>query len=93
MRITLYTTKKQLTPDIVSRQLALVSIDLPESAMERWTENELALVSDWCMREHLRASDNVGIRRRPKPAIIELAGGKPIDPTLFDVANLFPKDN
>ena len=82
MRLTLL-APGDLTPERVSGLLALVSIELAPAAMRDWSPNELAVVADWCLREHLRASDNV-IRRRPRPALVALAGGRPIDPRALE---------
>lgn len=82
VRLTLWEPKGKLTAEIVYDVLTLgCGIgDLPsreEAGLQirRWTPNERSIVYDWAIREHLRASDNLTVRRRPRPYLVEILIG------------------
>lgn len=50
--------------------LLLVNVAVPEGQMAAWTRAQRREAEEWASLEHLAASDNVGIRRRPKPAFL-----------------------
>jgi hypothetical protein len=89
-RITFWEPRGKLTPELIRDVLMLISLDVDLDTIKTWTPNELLMVYDWAMREHARASDNI-VRRRPRPALLAVA--RPIDPTLYDPENLFPRSN
>lgn len=64
-------TAHELTPELVQDVVSLVDETPPSrDELQQWTEIELLLVYDWAMREHMRASDNRNVRRRPKPWLL-----------------------
>ncbi len=65
MRITFYSPEGELTPDLVSDVLTLVTY-YPKHKISFWTPNEMLIAYDWAIREHLSASGNP-VRRRPRP--------------------------
>jgi len=89
-RITFWEPTGKLTPDLVRDVLMMISLDVELEILKTWTRTELLMVYDWAAREHARASDNI-VRRRPRPALLAVA--RPIDPTLYDPENLFPRSN
>lgn len=50
--------------------LLLVGHEIEPARIAPWTELERLLAYDYAMREHLHASDNPGIKRRPCPNFI-----------------------
>lgn len=72
MRLTLWLPEGELTGELVSSVLELVSLTIPESITSQWTLNERRVAYDWAMREHIGASDNP-VRRRDKPWFIKQA--------------------
>ena len=68
MRILLRSPAHDLTVDVVRDAVSLVDpVPVTPSALARLTPYELALVYDWAIREHLRASDSA-VERRPRPS-------------------------
>jgi len=64
---------KQLTNDVLRNILMLIDEHVPFLTIAAWTELERVVVYDWAIREHLRAADEITVRRRrPKPALIRL---------------------
>lgn len=51
--------------------LAMVGANPSSGQVQQWTPIELLVAYDWAIREHLRASDNTTVRRRPKPWFID----------------------
>ncbi len=73
MRILLRSPAHDLTVDVVRDAVSLVDpVPVTPSALARLTPYELALVYDWAIREHLRASDSA-VERRPRPSCLNLA--------------------
>jgi len=57
------------TPSIVEDVFSLVGIT-PRSNPKDWTQSQLSQAYDYAIRLHLRASDNRGVRLRPKPRFL-----------------------
>jgi hypothetical protein len=80
MRLTLWEPAGDVDdPDIVHSVLTLIVHDdtLPsEEEVATWTRIERLLAYDWAWRHYLRASDNVGIRIRPRPSFTFNSIGK-----------------
>lgn len=68
---TFFEPQGELKPQLVFDLLCMVSADPDYGQVEQWTPIELLVAYDWAIREHLRASDNTTVRRRPKPWFIE----------------------
>jgi hypothetical protein len=68
---TFYEPQGTLTWEMVFDLLCIVPADPSVEQMKEWTPIELLIAYDWAIREHLRASDNTSVRRRPKPWFIE----------------------
>jgi hypothetical protein len=71
MRLTLLEPQGELTGQLLQDMLSLVGTEAPAGQLDRLTPNERLLAYDWAAREHLRASDNTSVRRRPKPRFLE----------------------
>lgn len=54
--------------------------------LQRWTELERALVYDWALREHMRASDHP-VRRRPRPWVLGQLQARASLPVLGTIAD------
>lgn len=68
-----------LTPQVVSDTL-LMAPHLPQATSSQLAElshHELLLIYDYAMREVLRASDNVTVRRRDMPAVLRWVSVRP----------------
>jgi hypothetical protein len=72
MRPVLLEPDGELTAQLVTDVLGLVSVTVPPAAAEPWTRMERLLAYDWAIREHLRASDNP-VPRRDKPSFVTAA--------------------
>lgn len=66
----------ELTPLIVRDVFGLVGVDIDPAHVLQWTPTELLLAYDYAVREHLSASDNRTVRRRPRPFFTVLAERK-----------------
>lgn len=71
-RISFLQPMTELTPELVSLALTLVSLDIQPDEMGSWSEIDLLVVYDWAARETLAASDN-NVRRRPRPGLLACA--------------------
>jgi hypothetical protein len=71
MRLTFLDPGGELTDKLLTDVLNLVGCRILSHRITDLTPNERALLYDWGMREHYRASDNL-IRRRPKPLLLTL---------------------
>lgn len=68
---TFFEPQGELKWPMVYDLLCLVDADPNPEQVERWTPIELLVAYDWAIREHLRASDNTTVRRRPKPWFVD----------------------
>jgi hypothetical protein len=66
MRPHLMEPQGELTAELLSDVLTLVSVTIPPERITRWTHLERVLAYDWAWRLHLRASDNLN-HARQKP--------------------------
>ena len=76
-RVKMMEPSGELTADLVRDVLSLVlaASEVPDLRLiTRCTKMELGILYDWAIREHLHASDNVQIRRRSRPFLIEVLG-------------------
>jgi hypothetical protein len=75
MRPTLLTPRGELTDELLTDVVGLVTGDVPpQSQIARWTHLERVLAYDWAIREHLHAGENP-TRRRDRPSFTQPAGG------------------
>jgi hypothetical protein len=72
MQLSLLADRK-ITRETVRDMLSLVAEGITLDGMRHWTDTELLVACDWAAREHLRASDNTSVRRRPKPSFVTAA--------------------
>ena len=84
MRPVLLEPQGELTPELLSSVLELVSVRILPESMMRWTRMELLLAYDWAWRRYCRASDNLN-RERDKPWFVSQAQlrQKELDEALF----------
>lgn len=68
----------ELTPEMLRGVLGLVSLDVPEAVIGRWTENERRLAYDYAIRVHYHASDNNSVRLRDCPWFVKISA-LPVD--------------
>lgn len=76
--IGVFEPQQPLTTGMLRDMLGLVSLDVPEAIIARWTENERRLAYDYAVRVHLHASDNNSVRVRVIPWFIKIAA-TPLD--------------
>ena len=79
-RVAFLQPQADLTATIVQDAVGLVGYDIPLSRIEGWTKLEQLMVYDWAIREHLRAGDNLSVRRRPKPSLVTGRAWSEVDP-------------
>ncbi len=72
MRPELLVPEGEITDELLSAVLSLVSVTVQERFLADWTELERVLAYDWAMREHLAASD-CRLKRRPRPWLVTVA--------------------
>lgn len=63
----------ELDASLVFDALLLAGIEADPKHLDAWTPIELLIAYDFAIREHLRAGDNLSVRRRPKPHFVALA--------------------
>lgn len=67
--------------------LSLVtSVMIPAGVIASWTEQERQQAEQWAAAGHLRASDNFGVKQRPKPACVRLAEELAANPAMAQLA-------
>jgi hypothetical protein len=69
-RIEFWKPEGELTPQVLSDVLGLVSSEVSPVLIQDWSLHERMMAWDWAWREHLRASDNSTVRRRQKPWLV-----------------------
>ncbi len=69
MRPVLLEPQGELTPELLSSVLELVTVFIEPGRVAPWTEMERLLVYDWAWRRYLGASDNT-VRQREKPWLV-----------------------
>lgn len=66
--------EQETTPEVLRDLIAVVTgVMIPAPVIATWTPAERREAEEWAASEHLRASDNTGIRRRKYPRHVQEA--------------------
>lgn len=79
--------EQETTPEVLRDLIAVAAgVMIPGPVIATWTPAERREAEEWAASEHLRASDNTGIRRRKYPRLVQEAVVLAANPAMAQLA-------